>query len=271
MYKKIIIFLVICFSFFVSFSDLKAQVTEADIIGKEEKLTNLSMEEAKKVYNLYESNTKGNTLERRYQNSINSLYSCVVSQGEINFTGLPYVFVSTNTINKWKEEQMHCLNKTSVNFACGVAISNTARTMYLYTDETRTEGNIPNCSFQRSTYISARTAYFEFLAEDGKNASLEFYGTTLRACRVFGYGFYKILKDGFNLLKLAAVLGVIIFGMLDYLKGVTSSEQDIMKKVTKNFMNRLYAAIIIFILPFLIDMILSLVNGTDFVSCISGF
>lgn len=70
--------------------------------------------------------------------------------------------------------------------------------------------------------------------------------------------FAKVLN---NILTFVQYLGPVlvgIFSLLDYLKVVFSGDQDEIKKVSKKFMKRVVAAILLFMIPIIVNLVFSL-------------
>ena len=63
--------------------------------------------------------------------------------------------------------------------------------------------------------------------------------------------------------KIIIPLLLIIFGMLDLGKAVTSNKEDEIKKATASLMRRAIAAVVIFFIPTLVGVIMGLVKGGD--------
>ena len=61
--------------------------------------------------------------------------------------------------------------------------------------------------------------------------------------------------------KIIIPLLLIIFGMLDLGKAVTSNKEDEIKKATASLMRRAIAAVVIFFIPTLVGVIMNLVDG----------
>ena len=61
--------------------------------------------------------------------------------------------------------------------------------------------------------------------------------------------------------KIIIPLLLIIFGMLDLGKAVTSNKEDEIKKATGSLMRRAIAAVVIFFIPTLVGVIMNLVDG----------
>ena len=80
---------------------------------------------------------------------------------------------------------------------------------------------------------------------------------------------YQIVQMIFNYVKIIVPLLLIVFVMLDLVKATMSGSADEMKKAQKSAMTRAGAAIVIFFLPSLINLILrfaGIYNGTCGVS-----
>ena len=68
--------------------------------------------------------------------------------------------------------------------------------------------------------------------------------------------------------KIIIPLLLIIFGMLDLGKAVTSNKEDEIKKATASLMRRAIAAVVIFFIPTLVGVIMNLVdNGDKYKDC----
>lgn len=63
--------------------------------------------------------------------------------------------------------------------------------------------------------------------------------------------------------KIIIPIVLLIFGALDFFRGVTSSKDDEIKKSAKSFAFRILAAVIIFFLPTIISLIFSFINSWD--------
>ena len=81
-----------------------------------------------------------------------------------------------------------------------------------------------------------------------------------KGCGIFSNEIKSWLIQVLDIIKVAALVLTLIFGMLDFFKGVASGNADAMKKMWNNFSKRLIAVIILFLLPVMIEFILGLVN-----------
>lgn len=70
---------------------------------------------------------------------------------------------------------------------------------------------------------------------------------------------YNVLKW----MKYIAPVLVIILSMIDFIKALASQDNDAMKKAQQKFVKRLVSAVILFLLPLIIDYVLRLFNLVD--------
>ncbi|MDD3048871.1 MAG: hypothetical protein PHQ89_02640 [Bacilli bacterium] len=75
----------------------------------------------------------------------------------------------------------------------------------------------------------------------------------------------NILSYILTLLKILAPILVIILGVVDFAKAMASSEDDAIKKAAGNFGKRLVAAVILFLIPSIIQIIFSLADDANIV------
>ena len=72
---------------------------------------------------------------------------------------------------------------------------------------------------------------------------------------------YKIIRDIFTWIQIAAPIMLIIFGVLDFGKAIASSDADAMKKAQSTFVKRVIIVAAIILLPFIMDLMFSLLDG----------
>ncbi len=77
---------------------------------------------------------------------------------------------------------------------------------------------------------------------------------------LFGEDLVKKINDFMDIIKIVVPILLIVFGIIDFMKAVFSAKEDEMSKNQKTFFNRLLAAILVFIAPIFINLILSLAN-----------
>lgn len=80
----------------------------------------------------------------------------------------------------------------------------------------------------------------------------------------------QIIKIVIRIICLAAPFALILFGSLDFFKAIIAGDEKEMKAKRKPFIGRLVAAIIILLLPALINLIMKTIAGSaqnTFVNC----
>lgn len=86
-------------------------------------------------------------------------------------------------------------------------------------------------------------------------------------CNIIPKEIIKYIKDALKLLRWGALALMIILGTLDFIKAAATDDQDALKKAWQNFIKRLIAVIILFLLPLLVELILyiaGLASDCDF-------
>lgn len=72
---------------------------------------------------------------------------------------------------------------------------------------------------------------------------------------------YKIIKQVYMWLQIAAPIMLIIFGVLDFGKAVAAGEADAMKKAQGAFVKRLIIVVVIILFPIIMDVLIGLLEG----------
>lgn len=85
---------------------------------------------------------------------------------------------------------------------------------------------------------------------------------------ILGDDMSKIIDNIFKTIQYAGPILVIVLTALDMLKAVTSGEQDQMKKASNKFVKRLIAAMLLFFVPLLCNLVFDVVGITVPDSCI---
>lgn len=88
-------------------------------------------------------------------------------------------------------------------------------------------------------------------------------------CDMFGQ-LLVIIKEIFNTIKWVISFGLVLLTMFDFLKAVVSGDDDTTKKAFNKFVKRIMIVILIFLLPELIDFIISAFK-LNVESCVNGF
>ncbi|MBE6138238.1 MAG: hypothetical protein E7173_00650 [Firmicutes bacterium] len=90
-------------------------------------------------------------------------------------------------------------------------------------------------------------------------------GDPVTGCEVIPASIRIWIKDTLNLVKYVVLVVVIVLGILDFLKAAGSGEAEAMKKAGTDFLKRVIAVIVLFLLPLIVDLILNLIEiyGAD--------
>ena len=78
---------------------------------------------------------------------------------------------------------------------------------------------------------------------------------------------YYALQDIFNLIKFAAPALVIVLSLIDYLGAIAKSNDDEVEKATRRTIKRAIVGLLIFFLPFLLDILFNVFHLTDISRC----
>lgn len=82
--------------------------------------------------------------------------------------------------------------------------------------------------------------------------------------------FGRFMQDLFMFIKIATPVLVIILTTIDYIKAISSSNADELKKTNSKTIKRLIAGLIIFFLPFILDILFKLFGLYDLSRCNIG-
>lgn len=97
-------------------------------------------------------------------------------------------------------------------------------------------------------------------------------GPWVQGCGIFGekgneadLAYY--VQMGLNYFKFIAPILLILLGMLDFGKAIISNDADALKKAGINFSKRLIAAVILFLLPVIINFIMDMIDVGTYGTC----
>lgn len=79
--------------------------------------------------------------------------------------------------------------------------------------------------------------------------------------------FGQFLQDIFTAIKILAPALVIILSTIDYIKAIAASNQDAMKKANQRTVKRVVIGLIVFFLPFLLDLLFEFFGVYDLTTC----
>jgi len=76
----------------------------------------------------------------------------------------------------------------------------------------------------------------------------------------------------YNLIKIAVPLILIVYGMLDFGRAVMAGEEKEIKEKQKLFIKRIIAAVMVFLVLYLVQFVMSILNPGDnsIMNCVNG-
>lgn len=117
------------------------------------------------------------------------------------------------------------------------------------------DGLSQKCLNLKGEALSACLSYYRQLQNPEKEETKD--GEKLK-CEDFTYNGVNIIDTLFSIIMIAGPILVIILGTVDLTKAVLSADEQAMKKAWKNASKRLIAAILLFIIPLILTIILKL-------------
>lgn len=86
-------------------------------------------------------------------------------------------------------------------------------------------------------------------------------------CKVLGSKFYRFIKSAFIWIQVGGPIIALILSLVDFASAILSGEEDAKKKAVKNVKTRLIAAGLLIIIPFILQLILNLVDNLNGSTC----
>ncbi len=84
----------------------------------------------------------------------------------------------------------------------------------------------------------------------------------------------KLVTTGITIIKIVVPILLIVFGMLDLGKAVMAQKEDEIKKGQQTFIKRLIAAVVVFLIVFIVQIVFNLVandNDGNIWGCVDCF
>ena len=75
-------------------------------------------------------------------------------------------------------------------------------------------------------------------------------------------GAYQLLQDALNIIRIAVPVLLIVLGSIDLGTAVVSDDKDSLKKATSKLMKRCLAAIAIFFVPLIVNVLIDIVESS---------
>ena len=80
-------------------------------------------------------------------------------------------------------------------------------------------------------------------------------------------GVLFIAKTVVRILQIAVPIGLIIWGTIDIGKSVIAGDEKKIKEAQKPFVKRVIAAVIVFLIPWLVELVLGFVSNGEWKAC----
>lgn len=99
------------------------------------------------------------------------------------------------------------------------------------------------------------------------NTSTKQEGVSTSGCEILGTEFYEYLRAIFFWIQIFGPILALVLSMLDIAMAVAASDEDAKKKAIKKTPTRFIAAIILLLVPYLVEFILALVDDINGTTC----
>lgn len=100
-----------------------------------------------------------------------------------------------------------------------------------------------------------------FKNQNNDNIKIDNDNVNFKDCEdLIGQDARELINTVMKWIRIAVPLLLIVFGILDFSKAVFSSSEDDMKKTREKFIKRIVAAVLVFLAPILVNLILDLGN-----------
>lgn len=85
----------------------------------------------------------------------------------------------------------------------------------------------------------------------------------LNECADLPAGLIKLIVWCFNIIRIAAPIALIIWGMLDFAKAAFASKENDTAKAKKNFLFRVIAAVLVFLTMLITQWVMNIIAVND--------
>lgn len=75
-------------------------------------------------------------------------------------------------------------------------------------------------------------------------------------------GAYQILQDALNIIRIAVPILLIVLGSVDLGTAVVADDKDALKKASSRLIKRCLAAIVIFFIPLIVNVLIDIVESS---------
>lgn len=197
---------------------------------------------------------------------------------------LTYYYSSTrgsNTSDKWKKctkdsaKKATCGKKYTIKLApavktnfdtCPEYASQTSNNKYTISNKSMSKGEAAAAGNKKASKVdSAGSGKFGNSSSSGNTSAPEYKllgdeQGNLSCQDMLGDKLTKRIQDIINIIKIAVPILLIVFGMIDFGKGIFSMDENEMKKSQSKFMKRIIVAVAFFMIPTFIGVILNIAS-----------
>lgn len=147
-----------------------------------------------------------------------------------------------------------------IGFSCFASGNNKYCTLSKENLDPRAHGELNNGTESNSSDDISKDETEEILnVELGENYECK----DLQSTKTYAY-----IKDFFFLVQIIVPILLLIFGSLDFIKAVAAQNDDAMKKCQSSFVKRLIIAVVIFLMPAVLNLLFSfLTNAFEITTC----
>ena len=121
-----------------------------------------------------------------------------------------------------------------------------------------------NTTIKTHGFLTETNVFVEkyFLNQELPEFEVKFGKVNITSCEdLFGEEISGYISLAWGLVKIAVPIILIIFGTIDFAQAIFSGKEDNMKKAQAKFIKRIAIAIVIFIIPLILGLLLETANG----------
>lgn len=116
-----------------------------------------------------------------------------------------------------------------------------------------------NAYFLNANQIERINKLYEDFGKLSKEKNLEIYPIT--SCEeLIGESLKNKIESYLNIVRIAIPIVLMAFGIIEFTKAVFANDEEAMKKAQKDFIKRIFIAILIFLVPTVVNLLLTLAN-----------
>ena len=175
--------------------------------------------------------------------------------------------VKSNKKAKCGKYTIKLANSIKANFnACPKYASQISNNKYTISDKSMSKGEGAVAGNKNSSKVdSVGSGKFDNSSSSGSASAPEYKllggeQENLSCEEMLGDKLTKRIQDIINIIKIAIPILLIVFGMIDFGKGIFSMDENEMKKSQSKFMKRVIVAVAFFMIPTFIGIILNIAS-----------